>query len=196
MRGWLQSTGAMVRLTATRMSLLFALLLAACTPNTVTFYRPAVDGGELLRPHCVPTESMIEFDLPEPGGRLRVRAWADNGKQVHQVSLFFMGKGWNELNFTSTQFQIRDIERHQTTDASVVRAYKSDRIEDLTLAPYQAPPERPGLSRFQIQVNSAAPLPEIFDLLSPSIVLDGEVIDFPVIHFELQRWFGISPFNC
>ena len=180
-------------------TILFALLvssLGGCVPNAVKYFRPMVDGGKLLTPHCVPTESIVEFHLPDDNGCLHIRAWANNGKHVHQISLFFSGKGWNTLHFTSTHFQIRDIENHVLIDASSVLAYKSDSIDSLTTEPYLAPLERPGLSRFHVQINSSDPLPDRFELLSPSIVLDGEVIVFPPIRFEQKYWFGISPLNC
>ncbi|MEZ5540566.1 MAG: hypothetical protein R3F42_00830 [Pseudomonadota bacterium] len=181
---------------ATLLSLLFMLSLAGCVPNSVAYYYPTVDGGALVRPRCVPTDYMIDFALPQNGGRLHVRAWADNGGHVHQIALFFSGNSWNELHFTSTRFRIRDVERHETNDATSVIAYKSEGIGRLTVDPYIAPPERLGISRFHIQINSADPLPAIFDLLSPSLVLDGKEIEFPSIHFEQKRWVGISPFNC
>jgi hypothetical protein len=177
----------------------FALLassLNACVPNAVTYYRPVVEGGKLLTPHCVPTESIVEFNLPDANGRLHIRAWANNGKHVHQISLFFSGKGWRMLHFTSTHFQIRDIGNHAFLDIASVLAYKSDSITDLTTEPYPAPPERTGLSRFHVQINSSDPLPDRFELLSPSIVIDGDAIVFPPIRFEQKHWFGISPLNC
>jgi len=185
-----------VKLLATTLYMLFVLSLAGCTPNAVTYYRPVVDGGMLVTPHCVPTKSIIEFVLPKANSRLHVRAWANNGKNVNQISLFFSGKAWSEIHFASTHFQIRDVERQVITDASSVLAYKSDAISDLTVEPYLAPPERPGLFRFHVQINSADPLPENFELLSPSIIIDNEEIPFPLLRFEQKRWVGISPFNC
>jgi len=174
----------------------FALLLEGCVPNAVTYYRPVVDGGKVLKPHCVPTESIVEFNLPNANGRLQVRAWADNGKHVNQIALFFSGKAWREIHFTSTDFRIRDLEDKSILSASSVMAYKADSIESLTSEPYLAPPDRPGLPRFHVQINLHRPLPNSFELLSPSIVIDGEEIKFPVIRFEQRQWMGISPFNC
>ena len=82
------------------------------------------------------------------------------------------------------------------TVASSVMAYKADSIESLTSEPYLAPPERPGLPRFHVQINLHRPLPNSFELLSPTVVIDGEEIKFPVMRFEQRQWMGISPFNC
>jgi hypothetical protein len=82
------------------------------------------------------------------------------------------------------------------TDASSVIAYISDSTSNLTTEPYWAPPERPGLFRFHVQINSSDPLPSDFELLVPSIIVDGETIKFPSIRFEQTQWFGISPLNC
>jgi hypothetical protein len=170
--------------------------LCSCVPNAVRYYRPTVEGGKVLTPHCVPIESIVEFNLPITNGRLQVRAWADNGKHINQVSLFFSGKAWNMIQFTSTNFHIHDIEKNVIIDASSVLAYGSDSISNLTTESYLVPPERPKLFRFHVQINSSDPLPSNFELLSPSIIVDGEKITFPSIRFEQQLWFGISPFNC
>ncbi len=150
----------------------------------------------MVTPRCVPTESMIEFNLPKPGGRLHVRAWADDGKHVKQVSLFFSGSAWNSIHFVSTDFRIRDVESQRTAAAASVTAYRSNDIAKLTTEPYLAAPERRGLSRFQVQVRMDAPLPDDFELLSPAVVIDGEEIVFPPIRFEKKTWLGISPLNC
>jgi hypothetical protein len=172
------------------------LSLSGCVPNAVRYYRPTVDGGKLLKPRCVPTESIVEFRLPGANGRLHVRAWANNGKHVNQISLFFSGKAWKTIQFESTNFQIHDLEKHVITDASSVLAYISDSTSNLATKPYLAPPERPGLFRFHVQINSSDPLPSTFELIVPSIVVDGETIAFPSIRFEQKQWLGVSPLNC
>ena len=181
---------------ATILYMFLATSLSGCIPNTVRYYRPMVDGGKVLTPRCVATESIVEFNLPDTKGRLLVRAWANNGKHINQISLFFSGKAWNTIQFTSTNFQIYDIEKHVIIDASSVLAYRSDSTSNLTTEAYLAPPERPGLFRLHVQINSSDPLPSNFELLSPSIVVDGVKIKFPSIRFEQKRWFGTSPLNC
>jgi hypothetical protein len=155
-----------------------------------------VDGGKVLTPHCVPTKSIVEFNLPGDNGRLHIRAWADNGKNINQISLFFSGKMWDSIQFMDTNFRILDNDSHVIIDASSVLVYISDKILNLTTESYLAPPERPGLSRLHIQINSHDPLPDNFELLSPAIVIDGEKITFPSIRFEQKIWLGISPLNC
>ena len=170
--------------------------LGGCVPNAVRYYRPAVDGGKLLMPRCVPTESIVEFRLPDANGRLHVRAWANNGKHINQINLFFSGKAWKTIQFASTNFQIHDFEKQVITDASSVLAYISDSTSNLTTESYSAPPERPGLFRFHVQVNSSDPLPSNFELQTPTISVDGETMTFPSIRFEQKLWLGISPLNC
>ena len=79
---------------------------------------------------------------------------------------------------------------------NLVLVYRSDSTSNLTTEPYMAPAERLGVSRLHVQVNSSDPLPRNFELLSPSIVVDGEIITFPSIRFEQKQWLGISPLNC
>ena len=155
-----------------------------------------IDGGKVLTRQCVPTESIVEFNLKSTNGRLHIRAWAENGKPKNQINLFFSGKTWNEIHFTSTNFQIHDIEKKVIISASSVLAVRSDGITKLTTEPYWAPPERPGLFRFNVQINFSEPLPTNFELLSPSIVIDSEEVVFPSIRFEQKQWLGISPLNC
>lgn len=146
-------------------AILFMLLvffLAGCAPNAVWYYRPAVDGVKLLKRHCITIESIVEFNLPNINGRLHVRAWADNGKYVNQIALFFSGKAWREIHFTSSNFQIRNLEDNSILSALSVMAYKADSIVSLTTEPYLAPPEKPGVPRFQVQINSRRPLPNSF----------------------------------
>jgi hypothetical protein len=185
-----------MRLYAIVLCMLFALALSGCTPNAVKYYRPMVDGGKVLKPNCVPTESITEFALPDTNGRLHVRAWANNGRHVKQISLFFAGNAWSEIHFTSADFRIRDTEKHSVMSASSVLAYKSDGMSKLTAEPYLAPPERPGLFRFHVQINLLDTLPNNFELQSPTIIIDGEEIKFPIIQFQQKQWIGISPLNC
>jgi len=176
--------------------LFLVFFFSGCVPNAVTYYRPTSDGGNVLARHCVPTKSIIEFNLPNTSGRLHVRVWADNGKDINQISIFFSGKEWSDIHFVSTDFQIHDIEKDIVMAASSVLAYTADGVSNLTADPYLAPPKLPGLYRFHVQINSSDQLPSNFELISPSIVIDGEEIVFPLIRFEQKLWIGISPFNC
>ena len=176
--------------------MLVAWPLAGCAPNIVTYYRPAVEGGTIVTPRCVPTESVVEFDLPGAGGPVHARAWANNGRYVNQIDLLFTGKRWKELHFTSTRFQIHDLDKDLFFDASSVLALRPDGLPKLTAEPYRAPPERPGLFRFGVQINSSAPLPDRFELIVPPVVIDGEESAFPTIRFEQKQWLGVSPLNC
>ena len=175
---------------------LAALVLAGCVPNAVRYYRPSVAGGTTVQRHCVPTPSIVEFELAGNKGSLRIRALADRGKHVNQVSLNFHGRAWSEVHFTSTDFRLRDGAMHLVAGASSVLADTRDGTSPLTTEPYQAPPERPGLSRFDVQIRFSDPLPDTFELLSPPIVIDGRQVDFPPILFQRSTWVGISPFNC
>ncbi|MCB1614680.1 MAG: hypothetical protein KDI30_01575, partial [Pseudomonadales bacterium] len=175
--------------------LLFAFLWS-CVPNATVYFHPSVENGVVTTPHCVPAESIIDFQLGEGEHRLQVRALADNGDTVHQVALFFGGNHWRSIHFFDTGFVIRDLESHVIITPSSLLAYKVDSIEPLTVEPYLAPAGRPGLSRFSVQINTAEPLPDNFELQSPPAVVDGEQIAFPPIRFERKVWAGISPFNC
>ena len=79
-----------------------------------------IDGGTVLKRHCVPTESIVEFNLPGANGHLHVRAWAENGKYVNQIALFFSGKAWREIHFTSAAFQIRNLEENTISSTSSI----------------------------------------------------------------------------
>lgn len=167
---------------------------AGCMPNAVSYYRPAVEGGKLSTPVCVPTESLIDFTLGS-SHRLPVRVLADDGPHVRQVALFFKRGSWKRFHFVSTDFRIRDLDKQATIRPAAVRLFTKNGIEPLTTAPIVLPATRkPVLIHMQIALPGK--MPDRFEVLSPDIVIDGQQMPFPVMRFERKTWMGISPMNC
>jgi hypothetical protein len=173
---------------------ILSVILAGCMPNPVSYYRPTVEGGKLSTPHCVPTESLMDFTLGSRH-RLPIRVLADDGPHVRQVALFFKRGSWNRFHFVSADFRIRDLDKQVMIRPAAVRLFTEKGIEPLTAAPFAVPAtDKPVLIHMQITLPGN--MPDRFDVLSPDIVIDGEQIPFPVMHFERKTWMGISPMNC
>ena len=122
--------------------------------------------------------------------------WANDGKNINQVSLFFSGAGWTDINFTSTDFRVLDLDRNVKINISSINAHSQDGFNKLQTKPYTAPPKNIGIPRFTVQVRLPDPMPKNFKLSSPTIVIDGEEMKFPSILFEQKTWVGVSPLNC
>ena len=170
------------------------MTLCGCVPNAVTYYQPSVDGGQLRAPRCVPTKSLLDFTVRNNHGYMPIRTLADNGTHVHQVALFFSKGSWEKFHFSSTDFWIYDLDKKIKIRPSSVRTYSENGFRTLTTEPYSMKDGKLPVSEIQITLTDK--LPDNFELLSPSIVIDDEEIEFPAIHFENKLWVGISPFNC
>jgi len=178
-------------------SLFYTILLvtlSGCVPNAVIYYQPSVDGGQLRSSRCVPTKSLLDFTVRNSHEYMPIRTFADNGSYVHQVALFFSKGPWEKFYFTSTDFRIYDLDKKIMIRPSSVLTYSENGFRPLTAEPYSMKDGKLPVS--EIQITLADKLPANFELVSPSIVIDEEEIEFPTIHFERKVWVGISPFNC
>ncbi|MEJ2169256.1 MAG: hypothetical protein P8X90_27415 [Desulfobacterales bacterium] len=183
-----------MKLGITLFYLILLMTLSGCLPNAVTYYQPAVDGGRLRATRCVPTKSLLDFTVRNSRAYMPIRTLADNGPYVHQVALFFSKGSWETFHFTSTDFRIYDLDKKITIRPSSVRTFSENGFRPLTTEHYSMKNGKLPVS--EIQITLTEKLPANFELLSPSIVIDGEKIEFPAIHFERKVWVGISPFNC
>ena len=146
---------------------------------------------------CVPTDSMLDFEIKNTRSSVKIRTRAGG----NLVYLGFSGNLWSSINFTSIDFMIRDLEKNTTMQPLSVHAHEHDSYGPLQTGPYVAPPNSPvaqaaNLPRFSVDINFAEPMPKHFELVSPSILVNGEEIEFPSIRFEKKLWMGISPINC
>lgn len=174
--------------------LLVTIILGGCVPNAVTYYQPSSDGGHIREAGCVPTASLLDFTLRNSHGHLPIRALADNGSYVNQIALFIFKGNWKTFRFSSTDFRIYDLDKKIILHPAEVRTFSEKGMHPLTTDPYVIENEKLPISEIQITLTEM--LPEHFELLSPSIIIDGEEIEFPIIRFEHKVWVGISPFNC
>ena len=175
--------------------LILAVALAGCAPNMASYYRPSVMGGQLRTPSCVPTESLVDFTVGNGRVQLPIRAFADDGKYVRQVALFFSRGSWKTFHFVSTDFRIHDLDKNITIQPAAVRVFSEHGMAPLTTAPFSLPDAKQPI-RFNVQITLPGRMPDNFELLSPSIVIDGEEMAFPPMRFERKVWTGISPLNC
>ncbi|ABM03709.1 hypothetical protein Ping_1939 [Psychromonas ingrahamii 37] len=173
------------------------LTLSGCVPNAVTYYRPAAEGGYVHAKGFVPTVSLLDIVIGSPHQSVHIRAWANDGEHKNIVYIGFSGCAWNNINFTSTDFKVIDLDNNIAINVLSVFANKHDSFKKLNTIPYAAPHKTlPGMTRFSIDIQLPNPMPKKFELLSPLLIIDGEKITLPTIRFEQQVWVGISPLNC
>lgn len=164
--------------------------LGGCLPNAVSYHRPSVEGGQTLSARCVPIQSTVDLSV----GLMPVRAGLDR----KHVFLSLSRMPWQTIRFSSGEFRIRDLQSGRTIEAGSVEVFRDDGSKSLT-APYpQGAGTRAarGGSSFWVHVNLRDPIPEVFELIVPSVLVDGVEERFPAIRFEQQRWVGMSPLNC
>ena len=171
------------------------LFLGACVPNAVTYYRPSMEGGEVVAVSCVPTESRVEFSLDN----LSISAITNITRRTNEltVSLFLNPLTGQRIHFSSDQFKVRDIERGiQIIDTSIF-ASRIDGIKSPS-TPFPADDSRISPLGFNFSVHISFPDTNIesFELVSPPIIIDGIETIFPVIRFQRKTWVGVSPLNC
>ncbi len=168
------------------------LLLTGCVPNATSYYRPSMEGGQVLARHCVPTESIVEF------GALPMLASVIEGNNGWFVVLSLPARRpaqqmWQTFHFTTPDFRVRDLDSGVTVERLSVSVLRDDRW-DSPVEPYRPP--RPGGWLYSVDVKLPGPPPEKFELLIPALVIDGHEVRYPPIRFERKTWMGISPFNC
>ena len=174
------------------------LALSSCAPNAVTYYRPAANGGQVSAGHCIPVESLLNLEIKNTHKNIKISALAIDGKHINQVYIAFSGELWSNINFTSIDFKVIDLDRNITIEPISVFAEKHDGFAKLNTELYTVPHRRAGLkvTRFAVQIRLPDPMPKNFKVSIPSIAIDGDEIEIPTIRFERKVWVGISPLNC
>ena len=164
-------------------------------PNAKTYYRPSVEGGRVIAVHGDPVESQVEFSV----GTLPVIVTStirhSNRRLV--ASLILKPLPGQTIHFTSDHFQIHDTEHGLNMPVVSVLAFERKGSTSPTI-PYKIqvrPLAARALQFLFIDIHVADTQPASFELLSPSIMIDGVETTFPVIHFQRKTWVGISPFN-
>jgi hypothetical protein len=172
--------------------------LVGCVPNTAIYYRPSAEGGKVVS-DCAGVPRRVELKI----GTLPFSVYATTTRGEGVVSLSFGLKPrevveFSSFSFSSDNFRIRDLSTNFLRRPSSISVYRNDGSESV-VAPYLFPEDTQSAllgAPFLISTHFPEGLPRDFELLSPSLILDGIERGFPVIHFERKPWVGISPFNC
>jgi hypothetical protein len=167
------------------MCILIFFVFVGCVPNATFYYKPAVDVESTHdKSHCVPTEKYVIFNIKTKDQTLKVRGYGNTYLTYHgEVSegQFVIYGNWNEIKFKNEDFYI------MTPDMS--EKFKPIKI-------YGEVHDFDGYSSF----NSGAVFPkqegDSFDVIFPSLIIDGEEVKLPILHIKRTVWMGISPFNC
>ena len=181
----------MKRLSAIFVTWLAGGLLAGCVPNAASYYAPSVADGQVVTSgHCVPLPTDAVFQV----GTLPARARVMEGYRSTYIAVRLGSDlmttsdpkpSWRTFHFTRDRFLVRDLARN--VDMTFDKVMNRDRSLPVT-APTIAP--------YWLEIHLPKPVPASFELISPSIVVDGQEYPFPPIKFERKLWVGISPFNC
>ncbi|ABM03107.1 hypothetical protein Ping_1280 [Psychromonas ingrahamii 37] len=167
-----------------RCILIFSVLVG-CVPNATVYYKPLVDVESTHeKSHCVPTEKYVNFIIKTKDQTLKVRGYGNTYSTSHgEVSegQFVIYGNWNEINFKNEDFYI--------TAPAI-----NDKSKPIQI--YGEVHDFDGYSSF----NSGAVFPkqdgDSFDVIFPSLIIDGEEVKLPTLHIKRTVWIGISPFNC
>jgi len=170
-----------------------AVVTAGCVPNAQVYYRPTVEGGAVMKGHCVPLESGVDFLVGPVPVVTRVLT-TRNGDFVY---LSIKRVPDTEFHFKSARFSIREKGGRVLAEPKL-EIDRDDRLDTVTAPfPQEAQPgARKVVATFRIYVPLPSPVPESFELNVPPLVVAGREYPFPAVGFERKVWMGISPFNC
>lgn len=170
-------------------------MLGACTPNAVTFYRPSVDGGEIIIGKCVPVERSIKFKIND----LEISSNAFTTSRTNQLNIVLSLKpiAGQKIYFVSGRFIVRDLKKKAVVPLKNLFVSRIDRINSPSVPfPEKGFDLSPRGFNFTVYIAINDTDLELFELISPPININGIEYEFPVIRFEQKSWFGISPLNC
>ena len=165
--------------------ILIFFILVGCAPNATRYYRPTVDVESTHeKSHCVPTEKYVYFNIKTKDQTLKVRGYGNTYSTSHGEVVegqFVIYGNWNKIKYKDEEFYIMppDI---------------NEKIKPIEI--YGKVHDFDSYSSF----NSGAVFPkqggDSFDMIFPSLIIDGEEVELPILHIKRTIWIGISPFNC
>lgn len=169
----------------TFLTLASLVALGGCFPNATVYYRPTVDVESTHeKSHCVPTEKYVHFTINTRGQALKVRGYGESYSLAHAEGTeaqYVISGTWKEIGYKNSDFRLSLPGRSDTIKPEKTYAERHD---------------HDGYSTF----NSGAVFPrqkaESFEVTFPTLVVDGEEIELPILRVRKTIWTGISPFNC
>lgn len=159
--------------------------LVGCVPNATTYYRPTVDlESTHEESHCVPTEKYVHFEVRIPQGALKVRGYGltyKHGDDEGTEGQYVIDGLWKDIHYQNDVFYL-------TVPGSDVQIKPIKTYADLFEYATQS------------KLSSGAVFPkqtsDAFDVHFPPLIVDGTVIDLPVLHIQKTLCTWISPFDC
>lgn len=161
------------------------MLISGCVPNATFYYRPTVDvASSHEKSHCVPTEKTVHFTVDTRGSALKVRGQGDSYSHSYAAGTegqYVIVGTWRDIALKNNDFQLLLPGR------------------DHGIAPvktYGDPSDHDGYSMFNLGAVFPLQSSDSFAVKFPTIIVDGEEVELPVLHVKKTVWAGISPFNC
>ncbi len=164
---------------------LIFFILFGCVPNATLYYRSTVDFESTHeKSHCVPTEKYVHFNILTKNQILKVRGYGNTYSTSHgEVSegQFVIYGSWNEIKFKNKEFYILAPDTNEKIKPLEVYGEVHNFGSDSSFNSGAVFPKQDGDS---------------FDVIFPSLIIDGEEVKLPILHVKRTIWIGISPFNC
>jgi hypothetical protein len=161
------------------------LVLSGCVPNATVYYRPTVDVESTHeKGHCVPTERYVHFTIKAKDQTFKVRGYGNTYSnsygEVVEFQFVISGK-WSEIKYINDEFYMMVPDTNKKINP--IKIYGEVREFD-------------GFSSFNTGAIFSKQGGDSFDVVFPSLIIDGEKIELPILHIKRTIWMGISPFNC
>lgn len=162
-----------------------AVMMTGCLPNATMYYRPTVDVDSTHeKSHCVPTEKYVHFNINTKGQTLKVRGHGDSYSYSYAVGTegqYVIYGTWKEIKYKNDDFYL-------------VIPGSNNKIKPKKT--YGERYDYDGYSMFNSGAVFSKQNSDSFDVTFPTLVVDGEEIELPILHVKKTIWTGISPFNC
>jgi hypothetical protein len=159
--------------------------IGGCVPNATIYFRPTVEiASTHEKSHCVPTEKFVHFTVEAGGSTLKVKGQADSYSRSYAEGTegqYVIVGNWKEIRLKSNDFVLRTP--GSTESIKPNKTYGDASSYD-------------GYSMFNLGAVFPKQTSDSFHVRFPTLIVDGDEVELPVLHAKKTVWAGISPFNC
>lgn len=179
---------------------LLLLLLAACAPNVVGYYRPEMPGATTLRGGCgVKVDDALRIDVA--GVQILLQYLDAAGQRRAGLYAHVQVPAHRRFAFDSELFLLREEAAGRALAVRGVQVLRDDAQTTLT-APYDAgdvgidDPGRANKRWYHLTVYTDEISVPAFTLQLPAVTVDGVRSVLPPVQFRRTTALGIGPLNC
>ncbi|MDX1296511.1 MAG: hypothetical protein R3302_09585 [Sulfurimonadaceae bacterium] len=202
--------------------LFLIMTLASCVPLIDLYYEPSVVGGELSEGGCKMGKRYSSFSA----NGIKVDVSTGNIGLSKNVSIFISLKnvpGDKKVDFDIKEFQVFETETDKRIEiisylknVSEFQVYGSGTNKQTKSLSYSKSewdgtgtvkqtkrtttskrrPDAVLYNNIYLRLTIPHPGPNSFYVVPPTLVIDGEALEFPNIYFNPKTWMGMAPLNC